>query len=364
MNDGMTNFIDKFSDTDPDVTTTSTENQPETEFLTDWELEHLDEPVEEVEDIIDARERWYWLPKRRRDHQVMVATQREDRRKDQHDKLALAQRWSTTRTCLVSNQKGGSGKTPVSVLLASALGNNTGLPPILVDLGPTGNLRNRLEAGDAPSDLDAMAEAAEGLLAPGVAVSRVRQHTIYQDSGRFDALISREHPPTTTAEGGKEFSEPTITQQEASMVLNALELQYALAVLDSGNNLADKPTAAALAHGVHALVVPTFWERDSAKGALDTLKRLDNTGFGTLASSAIIAHVNRQHGVDEDQAQRYKSAFTRRNLTVIDIPYDPAIDPPAPDEANPIIWSELQPATQKASIQLAAEVMRRFALVR
>ncbi len=299
---------------------------------------------------------WWWSKSRKDEHLAQIMAEHQAELERERDLRDVSTRWSQSQLVQVQNIRGKNGKTTVSVLVAAAFANYGGITPVAVDLNPTGNLAVRIENGHIVYDIEQMAQVADVLIDPVTPVSQITAFTKHQPHSRFDAVLARPRPYRTLEDGTQEFDDPTMTMDETHNVLTALGRVYPVIIGDGSNNTADYPSRAVWGLA-HCVVVPTTWRSDDAASAMETLKGLDETGRSTLANNAVIAHINTRVDDEIDQARHeaYTTRLQARGLTVVDIPYDPVIA-----QCEAIDWTQLQPETQRAALQLAAEVARRF----
>ncbi|MDO5287104.1 MAG: ParA family protein [Actinomycetia bacterium] len=180
------------------------------------------------------------------------------------------------RTVMVANPKGGTGKTPVAVVLAGALAVLRPRSVVLVETS-LGNaaLRSGAAAGvRTVQELSGWLAGRERLPYP----SELFEGVHYCAPG-FYVVPGRS---TVVAESGPVpmLADP-MSEVDLERVLEALRVNVDLVVLDTGNDPSSSVWQAA-ARAADVLVVPVQWAGDAVDAAarmLDDLVRLGHTGL-------------------------------------------------------------------------------------
>jgi chromosome partitioning protein len=156
------------------------------------------------------------------------------------------------------NQKGGVGKTTLTVHLAGAL-NAAGHDVLAVDLAPEGALTSILGFDDAYSDLDRDITLHELLLNPTEHAPRARD--LVEDAGEFDVLPAHERmvDNTATALDG----EPR-ARERLAMALEDLRTAYDVVLVDNQPDI-NVLTDNALLNS-DGILIPTYAEALSVQG--------------------------------------------------------------------------------------------------
>ena len=102
--------------------------------------------------------------------------------------------------------------------------------------------------------------------------------------------------------------------------------------------------------------MPTTTKVDTASKARDTLEWLRLNGYEALAAKAIVVISDAHDNATKDSIASLKETFGGNQRLVRVVPYDPHID-----EGTAFIWDRLQPATQRALLEIAADVSDGFA---
>lgn len=156
------------------------------------------------------------------------------------------------------NQKGGVGKTTLTVHLAGAL-NAAGHDVLAVDLAPEGALTSILGFDDAYSDLDREITLHELLLNPTEHVPQA--HELVKDAGEFDVLPAHERMVDHTASALD--GEPR-ARERLAMALEDLRHDYDVILVDNQPDI-NVLTDNALRNS-DGILIPTYAEALSVQG--------------------------------------------------------------------------------------------------
>ncbi|MFC4244887.1 MinD/ParA family protein [Gryllotalpicola reticulitermitis] len=245
--------------------------------------------------------------------------------------------WSRAVSVLVANPKGGTGKTPTSLLLGGTIASIRGGSVAIVEVSDDpGALAYRAEGnppvglGELVRDLDTITNAGQ-----------LAGYTAPQSS--FAAVI------------GTVGRRPRLTGQDVIGVAGLVDEFYGIRVMDSGN----QPTSEAFRAAVQvadALVIPVMNAGDSTVEALRLLEELraDGGHAAELAANAIgIRLVDGRHE-DPTIAAEVEQVLSREGIRALHtIPYDQHIA-----ERVQITLGQLAPTTREAFITAAASVVR------
>lgn len=243
-------------------------------------------------------------------------------------------------TIMVANPKGGSGKTPTSMLLAAAMGQTRGGGVIAWDNNELrGTLPDRSISPHRRNVHD-MLEALDQLRWSTSSFTDMAYFLNHQSNGNFYTLGSAQH------------AGQLVTGQNFRQVHELFCRYFQIIVVDTGNNEA-APNWTAAAGEADCLVVPTKWRKDSLIPAARMLESLQDTNPGLLERTVIAA----TNGPMDSQKQvKDKSAsWFGSNHPIVDIPIDLHIA-----EGGVIDWAMLKPQTRRAALRLAAEVSERL----
>lgn len=244
-------------------------------------------------------------------------------------------------TITVANPKGGSGKTPTTLLLAGALGQARGGGVVAWDNNELrGNMHLRTHDTNSRSTVTDLLRAMPMLTLPDARVGDVGAYLRHQTSGQYDVLTSA---TTTYAQ---------IEAGDFGQIHKILSRFYKVLVIDTGNNEGSSNWREAM-KASDAIVIPIKWKSLSCAAAVQMLEELDQQGAAAqqLIRRAVIAVSNGPGDVNKDVEKQLRPYFEARAAAVVDIPTDPHIAAEGPLDHN-----ALQPATRRAALELAAKV--------
>ncbi|WP_338417015.1 ParA family protein [Halobacterium salinarum] len=156
------------------------------------------------------------------------------------------------------NQKGGVGKTTLTVHLAGAL-NAAGHDVLAVDLAPEGALTSILGFDDAYSDLDRELTLHDLLLNPTEHAAQA--HTLIKDADEFDVLPAHERMVDHTA---SELEGEPRARERLAMALQDLRSEYDIILVDNQPDI-NVLTDNALRNS-DGILIPTYAEALSVQG--------------------------------------------------------------------------------------------------
>lgn len=250
-------------------------------------------------------------------------------------------------TITVANPKGGSGKTPTTLLLAGALGQARGGGVVAWDNNELrGNMHLRTHDTNARSTVTDLLQAMTMLTQPDARLGDVGAYLRHQVSGQYDVLTSA---TTTYAQ---------IEARDFDQIHRLLSRFYKVLVIDTGNNEGSSNWREAM-KASDVLVIPIKWKSLSCAAAVQMLEELDHQGPDAqrLIRRAVIAVSNGPGDVNKDVEKQLRPYFESRAAAVIDIPTDQHIA-----AEGPLDHSALQPATRRAALDLAAKVAEQITI--
>ncbi|MEV6286440.1 AAA family ATPase [Kribbella sp. NPDC051770] len=250
-------------------------------------------------------------------------------------------------TITVANPKGGSGKTPTTLLLAGALGQARGGGVVAWDNNELrGNMHLRTHDTNARSTVTDLLQAMPMLTQPDARLGDVAAYLRHQVAGQYDVLTSA----TTT------YSQ--IEAKDFDQIHRLLSRFYKVLVIDTGNNEGSSNWREAM-KASDALVIPIKWKSLSCAAAVQMLEELDHQGpeAQRLIRRAVIAVSNGPGDVNKEVEKQLRPYFESRAAAVVDIPTDPHI---AAEGA--LDHSALQPSTRRAGLELAAKVAEQITI--
>ncbi|WP_156760994.1 MinD/ParA family ATP-binding protein [Microbacterium karelineae] len=270
-----------------------------------------------------------------------------DERAERADQLAVAQHWPGPRTIAVVNGKGGSGKTPTTILVGAAFARFGGAGVLAWDNNQTrGTLGWRTEQGPHDGTLHDMLEASEHLLSNDAQAADVANFVHHQRQDRFDVLRSQ---PIALA------SEQRVSAEDVDRIHSIAARYYRLIVMDSGNDESD-PLWQRMIDRTDQLVVATTTRDEHAEAGallLDALAERDEHS-AQLAANAVTVVSQADQKAPANEVRRVVDGYRRLTRDVVQVPFDPAmID-------GHLHFSALRPATQRAWLAASAAIARGF----
>ena len=250
-------------------------------------------------------------------------------------------------TIVVANPKGGSGKTPTTLLLAGALGQARGGGVVAWDNNELrGNMHLRTHDTNPRATVTDLLRAMPMLTKPDVRLGDVAAYLRHQIAGQYDVLTSA---TTTYAQ---------IEAADFQQIHRLLSRFYRVLVIDTGNNEGSSNWREAL-KSADVLVVPIKWKSLSCAAAVQMLEELDRQGPAAqdLIRHAVVAVSNGPGDVNKDVEKRLRPYFESRAAAVVDIPTDVHIA-----EEGPLDHASLQPPTRRAALELSARVAEQIGI--
>jgi cellulose biosynthesis protein BcsQ len=250
-------------------------------------------------------------------------------------------------TITVANPKGGSGKTPTTLLLAGALGQARGGGVVAWDNNELrGNMHLRTHDTNSRSTVTDLLQAMQMLTQPDARLGDVGAYLRHQIAGQYDVLTSA---TTTYAQ---------IEAADFQQIHRLLSRYYRVLVIDTGNNEGSSNWREAM-KAADVLVIPIKWKSLSCAAAVQMLEELDRQGPAAqrLIRHAIVAVSNGPGDVNKEIERKLRPYFESRAVAMIDIPTDPHIA-----EEGALDHAALQPSTRRASLELAARVAEQLTL--
>jgi len=271
-----------------------------------------------------------------------------DERAERADQMAVAQHWPGPRTIAVVNGKGGSGKTPTTILVGAVFARFGGAGVLAWDNNQTrGTLGWRTEQGPHEGTLHDMLEASDHLLSTDAQAADVANFVHHQRQDRFDVLRSQ---PIALA------SEQRVTADDVDRIHAVAARYYRLIVMDSGNDESDPLWRRMIDHTDQLVVATTTRDEHAEAGALllDALADRDERS-AQLAANAVTVVSQADQKAPASEVRRVVDGYRKLTRDVVQIPFDPAmID-------GHLHYSALRPQTQRAWLAAAAAIARGFA---
>lgn len=251
----------------------------------------------------------------------------------------VSRHWVGPRTIAVVNGKGGSSKTPSTILLAALLARYGGGNVIAWDNNSTrGTLGWRTESGGHDATVADLLPRASHLLGTEARASDLEAFTHHQSVDRFDVLRS---DPTQLA------SEQPADEVSFRAVHAVLARYYRIILIDTGND-ESLPAWSSMIERTDAIVVPTITRPEHAESArllLDGLARSGRHGERLAEQATVIVS---QASASEPSPAHYVEIFNGMARTAVGIPYDPAMS------NSPLLLDSLGAATRRAWLAAGA----------
>ena len=252
---------------------------------------------------------------------------------------AASRHWPGPRTVAVVNGKGGSSKTPTTILLSAVLARHGGGGVVAWDSNVTrGTLGWRtLSGGHDATVADLLADCGH-LGSPEARAAEMAAYVHHQAQDRYDVLRSR---PEALAD-----AQPA-TADAFDAVHGILTRYYRVIVVDSGND-ESAPCWRAMVAAADAVVVPTTTRAEHAESARLLLAELTRSGGhgARLARQALV--VVSQASRAEPPPGPLVGTFSQVARAAVGVPYDPAMG------GRPLVLGSLAPATARAWLVAAA----------
>jgi hypothetical protein len=251
----------------------------------------------------------------------------------------VSRHWVGPRTIAVVNGKGGSAKTPSTILLAALLARYGGGNVIAWDNNSTrGTLGWRTESGGHDATVADLLPRASHLLGTEARASDLEEFTHHQSVDRFDVLRS---DPTQLA------SEQPADEVSFRAVHAVLARYYRIILIDTGND-ESLPAWSSMIERTDAIVVPTITRPEHAESArllLDGLARSGRHGERLAEQATVIVS---QASASEPAPAHYVEVFSGMARAAVGIPYDPAMS------NSPLLLDSLGAATRRAWLAAGA----------
>lgn len=251
----------------------------------------------------------------------------------------ISRHWVGPRTIAVVNGKGGSAKTPSTILLSALLARYGGGNVIGWDSNSTrGTLGWRTERGGHEATVADLLPRASYLLGTEARASDLEEFTHHQSVDRFDVLRS---DPTQLS------NEQPADEASFRAVHAVLARYYRIIMIDTGND-ESLPAWSSMIELTDAIVVPTITRPEHAESArllLDGLARSGRHGERLAEQATVIVS---QASASEPAPAHYVEVFSGMARAAVGIPYDPAMS------NSPLLLDSLGAATRRAWLAAGA----------
>ena len=259
------------------------------------------------------------------------------------DERTVSQHWPGPRTIAVLNGKGGAGKTPTSILLASYFARLGSGSVVAADGNVTrGTLGWRTEQGPHNATILDMVPKTEALMDPSARNGDVAAYTHHQTIDQFDVL--RSNPLLLS-------TEQKLSPEELDGIQQVLTRYYRMIIWDTGNDEGDSLWLRIVSHA-DQIVVATTTRTDHAEAGRLLLQGLSGRDERSAALAANAVVVISQADREEPPATSLVDGFAGIAREVVTIPYDRSM------REQWLRSDKLAPATRAAWLHAAAAVAR------
>lgn len=261
--------------------------------------------------------------------------------------LDIQRGFSRPMTVVVVQPKGGAGKTPTTIGLASALGVHRGGYVVGWDDNETrGTLAVRVANRDSQrTTVWDLLGALPSFERADARVGDLGYFVRSQGEAHFDALVSDDHPGNMAQIGENEFRR----------IHGVLQRFYRVIVIDTGNNVRS-PNWQAAVNAADVVVVVSTYQRDVGYSGSWVLDHLMQTGRETLGRHAVTVLTAADPTTEKKVRGELLRHFGTRTRGVVEIPYDPHIA-----LGGPIHWQHLREETRRAWTKAGAIVVNALA---
>ena len=259
------------------------------------------------------------------------------------DERTVSQHWPGPRTIAVLNGKGGAGKTPTSILLASYFARLGSGSVVAADGNVTrGTLGWRTEQGPHNATILDMVPQTEALMDPSARNGDVAAFTHHQTIDQFDVL--RSNPLLLS-------TEQKLSPEELDGIQQVLTRYYRMIIWDTGNDEGDSLWLRIVSHA-DQIVIATTTRTDHAEAGRLLLQGLSGRDERSAALAANAVVVISQADREEPPATSLVDGFAGIAREVVTIPYDRSM------REQWLRSDKLAPATRAAWLHAAAAVAR------
>ena len=259
------------------------------------------------------------------------------------DERTVSQHCPGPRTIAVLNGKGGAGKTPTSILLASNFARLGSGSVVAADGNVTrGTLGWRTEQGPHNATILDMVPQTEALMDPSARNGDVAAYTHHQTIDQFDVL--RSNPLLLS-------TEQKLSPKELDGIQQVLTRYYRMIIWDTGNDEGDSLWLRIVSHA-DQIVIATTTRTDHAEAGRLLLQGLSGRDERSAALAANAVVVISQADREEPPATSLVDGFAGIAREVVTIPYDRSM------REQWLRSDKLAPATRAAWLHAAAAVAR------
>ena len=240
-------------------------------------------------------------------------------RAERDNERAVSQHWPGVRTVTGVNGKGGSGKTPATILLAAAFARWSGSGVLAWDANQTrGTLGWRTEQGPHDATVLDLLPEVDRLLGSGAQSGDMAGFVHHQTRDSFDVLRSQ---PLALA------ADQRVSPTAFDRVWAVAARFYPLLFIDTGNDESDEVWLRVVDH-TDQLVVPTNTRGDSAEAGallLDALRSRDAHGRELAEGAVVIVVSQADPKAKPSEVEAIVRGFEQMGVRgVATVPYEPS----------------------------------------
>lgn len=275
---------------------------------------------------------------------VRVSPSRAER-SERADALAVSQHWPGPRTIAIVNGKGGSNKTPTTILLAAVFARNGGAGVLTWDNNQTrGTLGWRTDKGPHDATLLEFLSQTDRLLGTGAQSADLARYVHHQTRDKFDVLRSK---PMALAH------EQRVEPADVDAIHAVAAKYYRLIIIDSGNDESDPMWLRMIDHTDQLVVATTTRDDHAEAGALllEALAERDERSAALARESVVIVSQADPKAGTRD-VERVARGYQPLAREAVMIPFDPAM------VDGVLRYGSLRPAAQRAWLAAGAAVAR------
>lgn len=254
----------------------------------------------------------------------------------ENERVIRQSTWTRAMSAVVVNPKGGSMKTPLTLLLAGAIAQIRG-----------GGVA-AWEATEVPGDLAAIAEGDP----PRGLTELIAASEMVTSAGN---LAGYSAPQTShAAVFGSVSSRDELTPQEVRSLRSLLGTYYQVEIADTANNL-QRPSLREVLAGADAVVIPCVSNYKSVRGLQRALTAVESVPGLSDRVILAVSHDGGPENAEFSSALMDTLARHYRVRGIVNIPFDPAIR-----AEGELSYGSLQPGTRQAVRTIARMVVEAF----